>query len=192
VVKHEPTIAGEPLPTRQSSSANFHRLTRTKPGVLWLEPGRALWVWGLALLGATPILPVICLAAKTPNEMTAVFTIAWFVAAAGLTLVAWCYRRFGTRARFDRGARRVVITGERHAGKTDYSFDDLCAVQFCDAGRKGDEGSWHAFQVNLVLHGDPPHRLNLLDSGGETQLRRLAEQIAEFCGVPLYVGSRRV
>ena len=59
-----------------------------------------------------------------------------------------------------------------------------------DAGIKHGEGAWRAYQVNLVVGGATPVRVNLLDSGGRTQLETIAREIAEFLGVPFYVGSQ--
>ncbi len=115
-----------------------------------------------------------------------------------MAVMALLFQLFGTRAQFDRDQQRVRITGLRHGKGRNYSFSDIVAVQFCGAGIKDSDvvgpdsrtySVWHAYQVNLVVRGDTTVRINLLDSGGGARLEAIAKELANFLGVPLYIGS---
>ncbi len=63
------------------------------------------------------------------------------------------YAKYGTRAVLDSRMKEVVISGLRHTNRPDIPFETIQAIQLVDAEIKNacDAGSWHAFQVNLVL-----------------------------------------
>jgi len=183
------SVPQEPLATAHSANGNIHRLSRVSPGVLELEPGRADWWAALVSLAFFPIVLAVCIAMHAEMRLTVGLSLSPLFGAGGFGVGAFCYHRFGTRARFDRDRHMISVTGLRHGEGLRYSWDDIRAVQFCDAGRKHGEGAWHAYQVNLVVGSTTVSRINLLDSGGKKKLHRIAKEIADFIGVPFYVGS---
>jgi hypothetical protein len=182
-------IPNEAIATKHSASGNIHRLARPSRAVLVLEPGRKLWIMALLILAVVPVVWGVCIFKRAATELTVGLSLMPLIGAFGVAVGGFCFHRFGTRVRFDCDLQRVTITGARHAGGLHYSFSDIAAVQFCDAGIKQGDGAWHAYQVNLVIGGAAPTRINLLDSGGRTQLQAMAKEIAEFLGVPFYIGS---
>ena len=182
-------VPNDPVATMHSANGNVHRLSRVSPTVLVLEPGRSLWVSALVFLALFPVVLIVCIAKHAEVGLTLGLSLLPLSGAGGYAVPAFCYHRFGTRARLDRDTQRVTVTGARHGAGLRYSLADVRAIQFCDAGIKQGEGSWHAYQVNLVVAADVPSRINLLDSGGKKRLRSIAREIADFAGVPLYCGS---
>jgi len=181
-------VPAEPLPTTHLATRNVHRLTRESPGELVLEPGPADWWAALASLGFLPLILAVCFAKDASLGITVGLSLLPLLAAAGFTVAALVYDRYGTRARFDRDRRRVSVTGWRHGGGLSYPWEGIKAVQFCDPPGKFARSS-RVCQVNLVVGSDPLWRINLLHSGGRKQLRRMAAEIAVFLEVPLYVNA---
>jgi hypothetical protein len=89
-----------------------------------------------------------------------------------------------TRAILQPGTRKIQVTGIRHAKGTEFSFDDVVAVQRLYAGVKGggDGESWEAYQINFVFTNGT--RYNLLDSEGKEHLDRIGEELAKQLRVP--------
>jgi hypothetical protein len=178
-------IPSEPLPTKLSANRNTHRLSKLSANVILLEPGKTeLWAALLSLV-FLPIVVASCLILHTSLALTIGLSLFPLFGVAGFGAGAFCYHKFGTRARFDREQRRVSVTGWRHGEGLSYPWEGIRAVQFCDSGRK--LGGVH--QVNLVVGTDPLWRINLLDSRGKRQLRLIADRIADFLEVPLYINS---
>ncbi len=46
----------------------------------------------------------------------------------------------------------------------------------------GEAGSWHAYQINIVLSYQS--RYNLLESAGREQLDKIGEALSRYIGVP--------
>jgi len=182
-------VPQEPVATAHSANGNIHRLSKVSPGVQVLESGHADWWAALVSLALFPVVLAVCIAVRAEMRLTVGLSLFPLFAAGGFGVAASCYHKFGTRARFDRNNRKISVTGLRHGEGFRCSWDDICAVQFCDARRKRGEGAWHAYQVNLVVRSDKSSRINLLDSRGKKKLRRIAKEIADFIAVPFYVGS---
>lgn len=112
--------------------------------------------------------------------------------AGAFTVVGSSFHWLGTRALIDRANGRLSVTGARHGDGFNCALTELQAVQFCDAGEMGGDGSWRAYQVNLVIKGTALTRINLLDSGGERELRAIAMEIANFTEVAFFDGSLQI
>lgn len=180
-----------PLDSSASTNTNVHRLVQISPTKLALEPGNIPLIWMAIFTLFAAIALSVALLKRLSIEITAAIAGAPLFAAIGFGIVGYTYRRHGTRVTFDKANGEIRITGARHNPERRLSFSQISAVQFLDAGIKGDEGSWHAFQVNLVTATLPVERINLLDAAGEESLRSTAHQIATFLGVPLFIGDRR-
>jgi len=184
------TIPAEPAPATVSVNANIHRLSRVSSEVLVLEPGNSEWWAALIFLALTPVVLAVCLLKRADLRLTIGLTLFPVFGAAGCGVGAFCFHKFGTRARFDRDTRKVSVTGARHGSGFRYTWDQIQAVQFCAGKREPGQGTAHPYQVNLVVGTNPPSRLNLLNSRGKKPLRRIAAEIAAFLGVPFYVGTQ--
>lgn len=94
------------------------------------------------------------------------------------------FAKFGTRVILDTRKKKIVISGLRHANRSDIPFGDMQAIQLLDAGIKyaPKTGAWHAYQINLVFTDNS--RYNLLDSGGLRQLDYIGEEMAKCLRVP--------
>jgi hypothetical protein len=186
------TIPAAPLVTTASSSANVHQLKTVSPLTLILEPRPAHWIWAGISLATSIVALVICFQKQATPAISLAVAAGPLAAAIGFIIAGLTYKRFGTRATFDRAAGEVLITGQRHGSGHRFHLQDVSGIQFCAAGLKGDEGSWHAYQVNLLRGIEAVERINLLDSGDEETLRTIAKQIAEFLNIPLYIGDQRI
>ena len=83
---------------------------------------------------------------------------------------------------FDRCSGRMVSGTEKpnvFSNRAGTSLDNIAAVQICF-----DKRNDHSHQLNLVF-GDPPHhRVNIISHNRETALRRDAQELATFLGIP--------
>jgi len=69
------------------------------------------------------------------------------------------YQKLGTRVVLDTRKKEIGISGLRHANRSNIPFGDVQAIQLLDAGMKHarNAGSWHAYQINLVLNDTSRH-----------------------------------
>lgn len=180
-----PSVA---LPNTVSSTGNVHRLIEVNPNLLLLEPGPKLWRWALISVAFFPVCLGVAWCFHLDRGFTFFLGMAPFLAGGGFAVGAYGFKRLGTRVQFDRSTRLASITGFRHRPGRTIRWDEIQAIQFCDAGRRvADSGSWHAYQVNLVLAAPELSRINLLDTADQTELRQIAERMALFLRVP-FVG----
>ena len=184
-------VPAAPLDTDGSSNANFHRLKQPSEFKLVLAPGPALWLLAGIFIVTSVAAFIIC-SAKASSGATAAFTCGLLFLGLGFGIAAFIYHRFGMRATFDKMHGEIVVAGYRYTPPKRLSLGEVCAVQFCDAGIRGKDESWHSYQVNLVTNRDKPKRINLLDSAGEKKLKAIADQLATFLNVPLFIGDRRI
>jgi hypothetical protein len=175
------------MQTTGSANINVHRLVQPSPDVIVLEPGTKLRGWALMSLAFLPVSVAICLVFRPDLGIAIAICLAPLFAAGGFGAGHIGYQRLGTRVRFNRTEQSVRITGFRHARGTTLPLKQIVAVQFCDAGIKHGDGSWHAYQVNLVVESGGISRQNLLDCGNDQELRKIARQLADFLGVPYFV-----
>jgi len=184
-----PMVPVEPLPTSHSSGGNTHRLSRPRPAALSLGPDSRVWWKVLVFLLLCPCIIGLCRAFEAGRELTFSLAIMPLFVAGAFAVCGLIAHFGGTRAVFDRANGRLSVTGARHGDGFNCALTELQAVQTCDAGDKFSDGSWHAYQVNLVMRGTVFTRINLLDSGGESDLRAIAAEIAGFTGVPFLEGG---
>ena len=101
----------------------------------------------------------------------------WIVSAVAIIIGVFMLLR-GKTATFDRMARRMKRSRQI------LSFDDIVAVQLLYAGM-GARSYIRYHQINLVLRGEPPTRVNLAVQPNYTSGLLKARQIAEFLNVPV-------
>lgn len=160
--------------------------------MLQLAPDKRHWWVVFFFLLLCPCVAGLCRAFDAERALTFGLAIMPLFGAGAFTLHGLGFLWLGTRAVFDRTNGRLSVTGARHGDGFNCALTELQAVQFCDAGEKGGDGSWRAYQVNLVIKGTALTRINLLDSGGEHELRAIATEIAGFTGVPFFEDGRQV
>jgi hypothetical protein len=188
---NEIDIPSVPIDSGSSSNVNVHRLVQVSPMKLVLAPGNGPLVWmGIFLfIGSTAF--AVLRHRHFSFEVLLAFACGPLFATIGLGVLGFIYKRFGTRAIFDKSDNEVRITGSRHGSGHRIPFHQICGLQFLDAGTKGDEGSWQAYQLNLVIQNGGIERINLLDNAAEETLRNFAQQIAAFLEVPLFTPAAR-
>jgi hypothetical protein len=106
------------------------------------------------------------------------------------------YRRMSSlRVSHDGGLDWQGPTPESGMGRRQLRREQIAAVQCCAwrvvVGRQGGQTSTWAVQLNLVLHGTPPERLQLIASSAYIATARIGRQLSERIGVPfLYQATR--
>ena len=162
---NEIDIPSAPMDSGSSSNANVHRIVRVSSTKLVLAPGNGLLVWMGIFLFISAAAFALLRERQFRFEILLALACGPLFAAIGLGVLGFIYKRFGTRAIFDKSNNEVQITGSRHGSGRRIPFRQICGVQFLDAGRKGDEGSWQAYQLNLVIRNEGIERINLGQRG---------------------------
>ncbi len=182
------------VPVNYSSSYNAHRVVRRGPGVLILEPDFSLLFTGLGILLLSPIIYFVILHYSNDHQLLLWGAAAPCLAGVPLIIASLISRAIGTRVRFDRDRGVIKITGVRFGEGVDYAVNEVREVQFCSAGitPTTKSGAWESFQLNLLVNrqGDISH-VNLLNNGGQRQLRNLSRTIAEFLDIPFYDDTQK-
>jgi hypothetical protein len=187
------SIPDDPLPSNVSSTYIVHRLVRESPNVLILEPGPYLLRCAFVSIATLPIVVVVCLAMKLESKLTFGFSLFPVFAAGGAAVGHFIHQQLGMRARIDRDRRDIVVSKPASDEIHTLAIQDVVAVQHCDMGvhRWSEEGGkYRQFQVNLVLSDTSSSRRLLLNNAKRQELHRMAQDIANFLGVPFYVGSK--
>ena len=180
--------------TSLSSSSNAHRLVQPGSGVLLLEPDFSLARPGLGILLLSPVIFLLIRHYSNDHQLLVWGTAAPWFAGVPLIIQSLIARAVGIRMRFDRDRGEIKITGVRFRGGVDYAINEVREIQFCSGGTRGGghNGHWESFQLNLLVNrqGEISH-VNVLDNGGERQLRDISRRIAEFLEVPFYDDTRK-
>lgn len=177
------------VPANFSSNYNAHRVVQREPGVLVLEPDFALLYVGLRILLLSPLIYFLVRHYSSDHQLLVWGTAMPFLGGVPLIIASLITRGVGTRVRFDRNRGQIKITGARFGQGIEYAMGEVREIQFCSAGRtmtsKG--GSWETYQLNLLVNrqGEISH-VNVLNNGGERQLRDISRRIAGFLEIPFY------
>lgn len=173
----------QPLDTKCSSSRNVHVVSCDARGNMILAPGRRERNEALACLAFLPLTLSLCTYFRPARGIWIAAILFPLFTAGGYLAGHMINAAHGARVVMDPRKRSISVSGLQHPAGLEIPFEHVAAIQRLDAGIKGEEsGSWHAYQINLVLKDQSRH--NLLDSGGVKQLDRLGEQMARFLGVP--------
>ncbi len=177
-----------------SSSNNAHRVVRQGSGVLVLEPDFSLLFAGLGILLLSPVFYFLIRHFSSDHQLLVWGTVAPCLAGVPLIIVSLVSRVAGTRVRFDRDRGEIKITGARFGNGIVYAVTEVREIQFCSAGMivTPKNGSWESFQLNLLVNqqGEISH-VNLLNNGGQRQLRNISRTIAEFLEIPFYDDTQK-
>jgi hypothetical protein len=184
-------VPPEPLPITFAASRNEHRFLRMSPSMASLEPGNGNLIFGLVLLSMTPLVVAICWHYHLPRALMIFLPLIPVLGGVIHIVFQFIYAKFGTRINFDQSTAVATVTGVRHGGKIQLPFNNIRAVQFCEFKIKGSEIG-PVTQLNLIIEDPSVRRINLLQNGGRKKLHRIAGQIAEYLGVPVYRGSEIV
>lgn len=177
-----------------SSSNNAHRVIRQGSGVLILEPDFSELRTGLGTLLLSPVIYFLVRRYSSDHQLLVWGTIVPWLGGVPLIIMSLVSRIVGTCVRFDRNRGEIRITGLRFGKGIEYAVSDIREIQFCSGGiihaRKS--GSWKSFQLNLLVNRDGEiSHVNLLNSGGQRQLRNISRTIAEFLEIPFYDDTQK-
>ena len=177
-----------------SSSYNAHRVVRQGSGALILEPDFSLLFTGLGILLLSLPLYFLIRHFSRDHQLLVWGTAAPWLAGVPLMIVSLISRVAGTRVRFDRDRGEIKITGARFGKGIEYAVNEVREIQFCSAGMTvtPKNGSWESFQLNLLVNrnGEISH-VNLLNNGGQRQLRNISRTIADFLEIPFYDDTQK-
>jgi hypothetical protein len=179
--------------TKWSSNYNAHRVVRQGSGVLVLEPDFSLLFTGLGILLLSPALYFLTHHFSSDHQLLVWGTAAPWLAGVPLIIVSLISRVAETRVLFDRDRGEIKITGARFGNGVEYAVNEVREIQFCSGGSIATRsGAWQSFQLNLLVNreGDISY-VNVLDNGGQRQLRNISRTIAEFLEVPFYDNTQK-
>jgi hypothetical protein len=179
--------------------ANFrtHRLLHVGPrrAEFHTTIGARVFFGAFTLIGlgvAAGFVTAAILSLRSGSWLVAIFmSIPISIGGAFAALGTWLWWRHGAPVVFDRqrgeywkGRASPAEVGNRHALEERVQLDRIHALQLVAEHVKGDDSSYHSYELNLVLKDGA--RMNVVDHGKLESLRKDAEELARFLGKPLW------
>ena len=178
----------------ESGGSNFktHKLIEVSPSRMEFQPTLGSKLFGLLFIASGVIIPIVFILTSFQSqdpEMTrmSLFSILFGAVFVGVGYLT--YRKFSIPIVFDK------VNGRFWKGKTDndqpnadkegaMKLSDVYAVQLISQYVKRDKKSYYIYELNFVM-GDTK-RYNMIRHGGKRQIRRDAEKLSGFLGIPLW------